>query len=177
MFKEFGKIYYEQEGFNKEVQNILKSYHVKRIQIDDSFLYQYYIVQDGERAETISERLYNNTRFYWIILLINNIINPYTDWPMDQLELEEYTKVKYKNPFAIKHFIDLRNNRIADDIDDRNYRNLGPGSYPAYITPITFYEYERLENVKKKEIVVVNPKYIFEFLDYIEKIIKKGNKE
>lgn len=47
-----------------------------------------YIVKDGERPEHIAERAYGRSDYHWIILLTNQIVNPFFDWPLSQYELE-----------------------------------------------------------------------------------------
>ena len=40
-----------------------------------------YEVQDGQKPEHISYDLYETVDYYWVILVCNNIIDPYHDWP------------------------------------------------------------------------------------------------
>lgn len=54
-----------------------------------------YDIKDGERPEHIAERMYGDPSFHWIVLLCNNIINPYHDWYKSGTVFEEYTQKKY----------------------------------------------------------------------------------
>lgn len=54
-----------------------------------------YDVKDGERPEHIAERIYGDPEYHWIILLTNNIINPYHDWYKPSSVMEEYITKKY----------------------------------------------------------------------------------
>ena len=41
-----------------------------------------YYVKDGETPESISYDFYDTVEFYWTILLVNEIIDPYHDWAL-----------------------------------------------------------------------------------------------
>jgi hypothetical protein len=54
-----------------------------------------YIVKDGEKPEHIATRAYGRPDFHWVVLLSNRIYNPYSDWPLSQVELDAYCEKKY----------------------------------------------------------------------------------
>jgi hypothetical protein len=54
-----------------------------------------YDVKDGERPEHIAERVYGDPGFHWIILLTNDIIDPYHGWYKSSFAMEEYIQKKY----------------------------------------------------------------------------------
>jgi hypothetical protein len=54
-----------------------------------------YSVKDGERPEHIAERVYGDPGYHWLILLTNNIIDPYHGWYMSGSALEDYIQKKY----------------------------------------------------------------------------------
>jgi hypothetical protein len=55
-----------------------------------------YSIKDGETPEHIAERIYGDPELHWIILLTNNIIDPYHDWYKSGIVLERYIQSKYK---------------------------------------------------------------------------------
>lgn len=55
-----------------------------------------YSIQDGERPETLSYRVYDRSDLYWIILLFNEIHDPTFEWPLSTAELESKLETKYK---------------------------------------------------------------------------------
>jgi hypothetical protein len=55
-----------------------------------------YIVKDGEKPEHIAHRIYGRADYHWVILMSNQIYNPYFDWPLSDAELQEYVADKYK---------------------------------------------------------------------------------
>ena len=57
-------------------------------------LYPYHI-DDGDRPDMIATMYYGGPQFTWIIFMINNIVDPYYDWPLTTYEFESYVKDKY----------------------------------------------------------------------------------
>jgi len=64
-------------------------------QIDDlvSF-YDYYYIKDGERPDTLSEKIYGTTDNYWTFFLMNPILRE-TGWPLDQNRFESFAVKRY----------------------------------------------------------------------------------
>jgi hypothetical protein len=55
-----------------------------------------YEIQDGERPETLSHRIYDRTDLHWTILMFNEIHDPIFEWPLSSAELESKLQAKYK---------------------------------------------------------------------------------
>jgi hypothetical protein len=62
---------------------------------ENSVVYYDYIVSEGETPEIIADKIYNSSERHWIILMLNNIVNPSVDWPMSTQALNKYINVKY----------------------------------------------------------------------------------
>lgn len=54
-----------------------------------------YEIRDNERADTLSNRLYNRSDLHWAIYLVNDMINPYFSWPLSGNNLNDYIDSKY----------------------------------------------------------------------------------
>jgi hypothetical protein len=63
-----------------------------------------YTIRDGERPEQLAYRVYGKPTLHWTILLFNEILNPYFDWPSSSVELEKSVSQKYPGR---AYFIDL----------------------------------------------------------------------
>jgi hypothetical protein len=55
-----------------------------------------YEIQDGERPETLSHRIYDRADLHWLILLFNEIHDPTFEWPLSSAELESYISEKHR---------------------------------------------------------------------------------
>lgn len=173
-FKYFPRINYSTDGLTRNVVNIMTSFLLRYTKVDDSFLFQRYIVQDGETPESVSQKIYNTPKYYWTILLVNNIINPMTEWYMESSMLEKFVNAKYSDgTTGIHHFYDTVSNRICDDVDDARLRTLiGSPDFPNVIMPITNYQYEIEMNEKRREIIVINPRVISRFADDYQRMLE-----
>lgn len=77
------------------LSNILtRSAFLKEI-VENSALFYEYQVKDGETAEIIADKLYNDPHRAWIVLLFNNLMNPYYDFPLVQEQLHDMIEAKY----------------------------------------------------------------------------------
>lgn len=63
--------------------------------INNQVAFTYYDIKDGERPEQIANRLYGNANYHWLILLANDIVDPYYGWYLSQSTLEQYIQQKY----------------------------------------------------------------------------------
>ncbi len=77
------------------VTNILaRSTFLREIANNTSIAYEYN-VKESDTAEIIAHKVYGDAYRGWIILLFNNIINPFYDWPLKSDALDNYIAKKY----------------------------------------------------------------------------------
>jgi hypothetical protein len=58
-----------------------------------------YVVQDGERPDTVATKVYGGPEFTWIVLVVNNILTLF-DWPLTEYEFNRYINSKYGSQAA-----------------------------------------------------------------------------
>ena len=58
--------------------------------------YRDYTIKDGDRPDTLSYRLYGRSDLHWVILIFNEILNPFFDWPLTSGDLNRMIKNNYK---------------------------------------------------------------------------------
>ena len=142
-------------------------------------------VGDGERPEDIATRYYGNPFFNWTILVINDIVDYYNQWPRSIVQLQDYITSKYTNPQATKH-------HVTTEVKDANENIIVPagkvvpsnfqvayfnGSTTVTASPVasvTNAAYEFDLNAKKQTIQIVKPDIIEDFVDVYNKILAKG---
>lgn len=56
-----------------------------------------YYVKENETPEIISYNYFGSVKYHWCIMLVNNIISLYDDWPKSTSTLNNYLIEKYKN--------------------------------------------------------------------------------
>lgn len=160
MFKKQNKIEYIDGQIVANITQIIDL----RVNLDET---QYYFIADYKSPEQISYELYNNPNYHWTILLLNNIIDPYHDWPMSNENLLNYSLNKYLNINATHHYVDA-NGFIVDELISHDYDTGTP--IPSEIVIVSNYDYEASLNDKKRDIIVIKPKNIKNFVNAYERI-------
>ena len=96
-FDRFPLIRYDisKNGTERLATDIIRRISFRDRVIDEASLFNDYAVQDGETPEMVSEKFYGSPKFHWIVLLFNNVIDPYLDWPMSDNQLSDYLDKKY----------------------------------------------------------------------------------
>ncbi len=74
---------------------ITAGYKLARQFKDNTVVYYSYVIQDGETPEELAYRIYGDIEKHWIILFMNDIIDPQYQWPLDYRTLMEYIRDKY----------------------------------------------------------------------------------
>lgn len=92
----FGKIEYKVSQLNQffTLTDITKVISISNI--GDISNYQYIRINDGERPDQLSNRLYYTPAYYWTFFLFNDFLRSgLSSWPLSDQELDEYIKKKY----------------------------------------------------------------------------------
>ena len=144
MFNVYPVINYDGES----ILDISKRFAIKNIDTEKSKdIYFWHIIKNWKSPENIAYDFYGSCDYIWVILALNNIVNPITDWLMAEDELKMYIEEKYgRQMYDIHHY---EQNGLL-------YREKPLDSNGKIVT-ITNYEYEVLENEKKRAIKVLYP--------------------
>lgn len=96
-FKNFPQTPYdfENNGNQRLVTDIFRS--IRAYSNFDEFVgYTLYDIQDGERPDQVSQRLYDTPAYFYTFFMINETLSRgLIDWPKEYNELEEYIDLKY----------------------------------------------------------------------------------
>lgn len=139
-FNKFPKAAYD---FNREgvVNNIVDIFRqVRPLQnfVDDFSSYRYYEIQDGERPDILSKKLYDNPDYYWTFFIINDSLHDgLSSWPMSQQDLDEYIAKEY-NGYALETRPNIKRdtdggieefeNSLAGTVAGQNQGGFTPGT-------------------------------------------------
>ena len=166
-FDMFPNIYYSAKGDGKFtiMKDILS--RVKLIaNVKENILgFDYYNVKDGETPEMIAHKYYGDINLHWTILVANDIVDYYEDWPMSVQRFEQFVKEKYENPGAIHHY------EIAQTSGDTTGTidvGMNTTEYPS-ATAISNYQYEDRLQEKKRQIRLISTRHIDDFVKDFER--------
>lgn len=82
-------------GNRQLVTNILaRSTFLREIANNTSIAYEYN-VKESDTPEIVAHKVYGDAYRGWIVLLFNNIINPFYDWPLKTEAFDNYIFKKY----------------------------------------------------------------------------------
>ncbi len=134
---------------------------------DLSTLCSRYTIQGSELPEHISQTLYNTPEYAWTIFAVNNIGSIANDWPLSDKELINFVAAKYGNTniYTIHHYEKLPEGVQMDEQFIINTYGQN------FVNPVTNLDYETQVNESKREIWVVQPGYIVDFVNnYTKKL-------
>ncbi|MCH1552663.1 MAG: baseplate wedge protein 53, partial [Balneolaceae bacterium] len=144
-------------------------------------LFEAYSVQPDETPSTLAQKYFQDPHLDWIILLVNEIIDLYDQWPKNQQDLIDYVNEKYTDPDTIHHY---ETNEILSDGDifvrsgiqvTEDYTvelpdgSLVSGTNARY--PLTNYEYEYEQNELKRQILIPQSSMIDLFIEEFEDLV------
>lgn len=135
--------------------------------IDEALILEKITLRDGQTPWQISYDYYGHVEYYWTILLVNDIINPYHDWLKPAEELRDWALAKYGSLERLNeahHYI-FAGTDIKVDFDHLD----GVG---GQIVPITNFEHEVEENEKRRNIFLVKKEYIISFARQYESLLR-----
>jgi hypothetical protein len=166
-FKNFPLVYYK----NRKLRNImLKTNIAKDIFLSDTTFYTYE-VKDGEKPSIVAFNYYGSVDFTWLVLLSNQIIDPYFEWVMSNEEFDLYLAKKYGSiesaQGTIVEYRDATNKTVT--LDTYNYFALVNPDINANMTPVYAYDKEFEVNEQKRNIQLIDAVYAEQIAIELEK--------
>lgn len=121
-------LYRDEFGNNIVVRNIIARGQILDILKESAASAADYRIRDGEKPETLAHRVYGRSDYHWLILLFNEILNPYFDWPLTMNEMEHHMENVYSGSVLYTH----PNSMVDEDVKtpfDRRLPHLEVGDY------------------------------------------------
>ena len=164
------------DGTIKNVTNLLRRVAIRSKLKTNVSLFDTYDVKNGETPEIIADKLYDDPKLHWIIMLLNNVTDRYHDWPMSEQQFNSYLNEKYSNPDGIHHY------EISQESGDTTQKievydpELISSDTDAYTsaTAITNREFEESEQDKKRKIRLLDPIFVDQFVEEFNSLIKES---
>jgi len=151
--------------------------------------FEKYIIVADERPDNIARSFYGEAEYDWLVLLSNNILNFYEEWPLSQKSFDEFLIEKYGSYDkinAVKHYkskevTNSKGIRILekDLIVPENYSvtffddGLKREVTKSGITiPVTNLDYENELQEEKRSIFLIKPQYLRLVTDQIKDLLE-----
>lgn len=144
-------------------------------------LFEAYSIKPDETPSSLAQTFFQDPHLDWIILLVNEIIDLYDQWPKNQQDLINYVNEKYQNPDTIHHYEtnEILNNgdvfvksgiQVTEDYSiELPDGSLVAGDNARY--PLTNYEYEYQQNELKRQIVIPQSSLLDLFIEDFEDLV------
>jgi uncharacterized phage-like protein YoqJ len=183
-----------------ETKNLFKRGKIREDIFQNLAFFTKYDIIGDERPDNVAYKMYGDERLDWIVLLSNNIVNIYDEWPLTQEAFDKYLLEKYGSYgeiYKIHHYKtkELKNasgNIIlkSDLIFSPKITLTGP-TWPDFqlnyydsllqdqtyvpnidiFDPVTNYEYEDEIQNKKRNIFLIKSSYVPVVINDMEKIM------
>ena len=162
--------YGSSDGAVKNVTNLLKRIAVRsKLKTNVSF-FDTYDVKNGETPEIIADKLYDDPKLHWVVMLFNDVTDRYHDWPMSTPQFLQFVNDKYDNVDAVHHYEITQSSgstRVKIDIGTDNT------DYPS-ATPITNFEFEQERQDTIRQIRLLDPAYVEQFVSEFDALVKES---
>lgn len=168
-----------------ELTNIFKNYrsYIDRVLV--KYRLKNYYIKGSPRPEQLAYKLYGNTELYWVLLLINNIYDPYYDWVTDQETAYQQAIQRYRFAggnqvvFHMDHKGEKYYNLVEHPVGTGNWYDKGDEhhrylQYSGTLRAIDTYEEFTLKNEDKRSIMIIDPSDISRFVDDVSREMEKA---
>ena len=156
-----------------QVKNIFKRAVLRQDVIDSYFQFDKYIIQGDDRPDNVASKVYGDANLDWVVLTTNNIINIRDEWPMSQGDIQNYLTNKYTSEELtyIHHYETLQivdsyqrliqpKGLIVEEGHSVTFIDRGVSKTESKTKSMSYLEYELDLNDAKREINVLQPRYV-----------------
>ncbi len=196
-FSDFPKIAYslDDNATQQVVVDILKRVIIQKEYQENTSYYEEYDIKHGETPEEVSFRFYGTTSLHWLILMVNNIIDPRFEWPISEENLIKQVESKYggenniftlnraKNAkgYQVETFFILSEESTHKDPVRIVYEGISdnintPVIYQESLTIANYesnYEVESQKNEKIRSIKIIKPEIVQDIVINFKQLISK----
>ena len=189
-FSNYPKIGYDITGTNNTnpdftvAVNLMVRNKVRDAVEDDITVFYPYVVPEGMRPDVLAYQYYGDTQYTWSILLVNNIIDPYWEWPLSYKDLRGYIITKYgsieQSQTTVHQYLKQARARVESsgtsdsipvynlEVDYETYSNTNIEERSI----VYKYEYEQDLNEARREIELIDVNYIASIQDEVRRLFR-----
>ena len=177
-----------------QVKNFFKRGKLREDIFQDITVFEKYNIRGDDRPDNVATEIYGDARLDWVVLLSNNIVNVYNEWPLSQQTFETYVLDKYGSIEKLNETHHYESNEVKDTqgvvlfpkgVQVSVAQSI---SYFEHMTDesktvnpiskaVTNYQYEEKLNNEKRRIFLLKPMYLNVVYDDLEEMMayKEGS--
>ena len=96
-FSRFPKIYFStNDGQSVDrITNIMAKFSLNEAIKENTAVYYEYDITESDTPEIVAHKMYGSSSKHWVVLMMNNIVDPQYEWPLTTITLNNYIDAKY----------------------------------------------------------------------------------
>ena len=157
----------------KLLTDITRRVDFTQTSLNDPLVFLPFTVNSTEKPEDVAYYYYGDVKYTWLVYLSADILDPYSDWPMDAPQFDSFIIKKYAeqaNTTGNAVISWTQNTTITDNIV--HYYNVNDGTIISKDTfalstnivqneweALRYYDYENELNESKRTIFLIDEKY------------------
>ena len=170
------------------VKNFFKRGFLREDIFQNLTFFTKYQIQGNDRPDNVASQVYNDSTLDWLVLISNNIVNIQNEWPISNIDFDELMLEKYESYDTLFNGIHHYETIEVKDARDVKILNAGLKVESDYsITffderadqmktvtptiPVTNYQYEQKVNEDKRNIYLLQPRYLQVVRDDLEDLM------
>jgi len=170
------------------VKNFFKRGFLREDIFQNLTFFTKYQIQGSDRPDNVASQVYNDSTLDWLVLMSNNIVNIQNEWPLSNLDFDELMLDKYGSYDTLFNGIHHYETIEVKDARDVKIVNAGLKVESDYSVtffderaggmrtvtptiPVTNYQYEQKVNEDKRNIYLLQPRYLQVVRDDLEDIM------
>ena len=170
------------------VKNFFKRGFLREDIFQNLTFFTKYQIQGSDRPDNVASQVYNDSTLDWLVLISNNIVNIQNEWPLSNIDFDELMLDKYGSYDTlfngIHHYetIEVKDARDVKIVNaglkvESNYsvtyfdERAGGMRTVTPTIPVTNYQYEQKINEDKRDIYLLQPRYVQVVRDDLEDLM------
>ena len=170
------------------VKNFFKRGFLREDIFQNLTFFTKYQIQGNDRPDNVASQVYNDSTLDWLVLISNNIVNIQNEWPLSNVDFDELMLDKYGSYDTL--FNGIHHYETIEVKDARNVKIVNAGlkvesDYSVTFfderadqmktvtptIPVTNYQYEQGVNEDKRNIYLLQPRYLQVVRDDLEDLM------
>jgi len=170
------------------VKNFFKRGFLREDIFQNLAFFTKYSISGNDRPDNVAFEIYQDSTLDWLVLMANNIVNIQNEWPLSNVDFDELMLDKYGSYDTlfngIHHYetIEVKDARdvkivnaglkVESDFSVTFFDERAGGMRTVTPTiPVTNYQYEQKVNEDKRNIYLLQPRYLQVVRDDLEDIM------
>ena len=170
------------------VKNFFKRGFLREDIFQNLAFFTKYSISGNDRPDNVAFEIYQDSTLDWLVLMANNIVNIQNEWPLSNIDFDELMLDKYGSYDTLFNGIHHYETIEVKDARDVKIVNAGLKVESDYSVtffderaggmrtvtptiPVTNYQYEQKVNEDKRNIYLLQPRYLQVVRDDLEDIM------